>query len=98
MEKEDKGKGEGDSVFSEKGTVSFRGAFQNRLVFDEHLNCFHLTWRSVHRLSISRPKMGAMGVLVRKAVRAFLFFPRFFYLIIGVTLLKLRRLANRCDC
>jgi hypothetical protein len=35
--------------------------------------------------------IGVLGMLLLKAARALLFFPRFFYLMIWVTIVKLRR-------
>ena len=67
---------------------------RHRLVFDENLDRFHLSWRNIHRFLINGPDIGAVGILLPKAIRVLLFFPRFFYLMLWVTLMKLKRVLR----
>jgi len=67
---------------------------RNRLVFDENLDRFHLSWRNIHRFLINGPDIGVLGILLPRAIRVLLFFPRFFYLMLWVTLMKLKRVAS----
>ena len=67
---------------------------RNRLVFDENLDRFHLSWRNIHRFLINGPDIGALRILLRKSLRALLFFPRFFYLMLWVTLMKFKRVLR----
>lgn len=84
----------GRPIFRKQKLFFFLLPFRYRLVFDENLDYFHLNWRNVHRFWTRRPTIGALGLLLRKPVRALLFFPRFLYLMIWVTLMKLKRVAS----
>ncbi len=81
-------------IFRKQRLFFFLLPVRNRLVFDENLDRFHLSWRNVHRFLINGPNIGALGILLPRAIRVLLFFPRFFYLMLWVTVMKLKRVAS----
>jgi len=112
-------------IFRKPRLLFFLLSFRKRLVLDENLDSFHLSWRNVHQFLLCSSDrgvqgvhkgvqgvhrgvhrgvhigehlgehigvyIGVLGMLLLKAARALLFFPRFFYLMIWVTIVKLRR-------
>ena len=62
----------------------------NHLVFNANLDCFYLGWQNLHLILTSSSQIGTRRLLLR-SVRTMLFLPRFAYLLLWATILKLRR-------
>jgi ADP-heptose:LPS heptosyltransferase len=67
-----------------------------RLAFNEHNDCFYLTrWNALQLLRFDRPRSSVDSLASRRVIqlilKGFLFLPRFAYLLVWVTLMKLLR-------
>ncbi|MDA2926239.1 hypothetical protein MYX78_03230 [Acidobacteria bacterium AH-259-G07] len=88
----------GRPVFRKQKLLFFLLPARHRLVFNENLDCFYLSWRTFHRFFIREAEgTGVPGTFLRKIVRVPLFLPRFAYLSMWATIMKLKRVALRTD-
>ena len=64
---------------------------KNRLIFNENLDCFYWKLTNLHLLfHRSASYLLPFRVFLRTIAKIFLFLPRFFYLVIWITIIKLR--------
>ncbi|MFQ5928417.1 MAG: hypothetical protein ACE5MK_01870 [Acidobacteriota bacterium] len=88
----------GRPIFRKQKILFFLLPARNRLVFNENLDCFYLRWGNFHRFFTREAEgTGVFGIFVRKIVGVPLFLPRFAYLSMWATMMKLKRAALRTD-
>ena len=79
----------GRPVFRKQKALFFLLPARSRLVFNKKLDCFYLHWRNFSWL-FTQSKWASVAPFL-KALRLLFFVPRFLYLIIWATVIKLKR-------
>lgn len=79
----------GRPVFRKQKALFFLLPARSRLVFNEKLDCFYLNWRNFSWL-FTKSNQAPVALLL-KALRLLCFLPRFLYLVIWATVMKLKR-------
>lgn len=91
----------GRPIFLKQKILFFLLPARKKLIFNENLDCFQFSWHRIHLLfalilrrfevaGASR-QPSPLSFLIHKGSKLLLFFPRFAYLLIWVTLMKLKR-------
>lgn len=83
----------GQPTFRKQKMLFFLLPARSRLAFNENLDCFYLNWRNFHQVfpEIRDPALAPLRAYTRQVLKGLLFLPRFFYLVMWVTVMKARR-------
>jgi len=91
----------GRPIFLKQKLLFFLLPARKKLIFNENLDCFHFSWQRIHLLfalilrrfqvADTARQLSLLGLLMHKGSKLLLFFPRFAYLLIWATLMKLKR-------
>lgn len=91
----------GRPIFLKQKLLFFLLPARNKLIFNEHLDCFYFSWHRIHllfgfilrrfQLADASRRLSPLSPLMRKEFKLLLFFPHFAYLLAWATLMKLKR-------